>query len=434
MPLPSPVSAGQPSSAANYQSLATNLQAEFTRRGPFYMQIIGTPVTALNGTYTVTSAVYSPSTNLSTITITVPTPIYASAISATVVFTSASGGLFSSVPVTIRSSGFTFIITGNLQTNAIIGAVYAMSALPTVTTGHAINASDFNAFQAAILQMNTFNLSNVALTTLAAMHMSTGNPVSHNDFNALLSALTFVVGQPLTYTLNVTLSANTPGYNMRSAAITAGWDGLTPLHMNLTINGGVYVFGGGTFGAAGTGNLPYALDTGGPFPLASVLTLANSGTITGYGGNGGHSQFNWDYTAPTSGSSALHVQYPITITNNGVIAGGGGGGQAALISFYGTIGASGGGGGAGEPPGTGGPAYANVYAAGAPGTATTGGAGGYSGITLGGAGGSLGAGGGGSMTVYGPPAFPAPGIAGNAVVGNGYITWALTGTRLGPII
>lgn len=106
---------------------------------------------------------------------------------------------------------------------------------------------------------------------------------------------------------NLTINVNTTNYNLRNAAVAAGWDGVLPLKATVTIAAGVQV------GSYSSSN--YAFQTGTSFPAGSSLTLVNNGSIIGARG------------APSStGGSALLVQAPITIHNVGTIAGGGGGG------------------------------------------------------------------------------------------------------------
>ena len=91
----------------------------------------------------------------------------------------------------------------------------------------------------------------------------------------------------------------------------------------------------------------YALTTG-DWPSGVILEVVNNGYIAGAGGNG--AAFMADAPSPpyssvsTAGKDGLFASYPVTITNNGVIAGGGGGGGGGSASGFG--GAWGGGGGA----------------------------------------------------------------------------------------
>lgn len=270
-----------------------------------------------------------------------------------------------------------------------------------------------------------------------------------------------------------TISANTANYNIRTAAIAAGWDGLRPIVARIFVNPGIVV----TSASDGTP----AFDTGLGIPIGSVLELINSGDIVGAGGTGG-TDYNGSAWGPYHGNGggiAFRAQYPIKVTNTGKMVGGGGGGGCGL-AFYnppysmyafgggggggagrqtgpgGIGGASGGWGTAGNgasasgdfvTPGAGGggggTSYAYQYQTGTDakgnpvyGTAYYYGYGGNGGI--GGAPGSAGTAG----TVCTSPTFGSGyfyglkgngGGAGPAVLGNAIVTWISTGTRTGPI-
>jgi hypothetical protein len=126
------------------------------------------------------------------------------------------------------------------------------------------------------------------------------------------------------FTFNTTISSNTIDYNLKSAAIAAGWNQTDTMFATVTINSGVYVY------ASSTG--AYAFDTGSTFPTGTTLALINNGTIIGKGGNGGTAGYFLLGSGFQSGSAgaaagpALIARYAISITNNGAINGGGGGG------------------------------------------------------------------------------------------------------------
>lgn len=265
-----------------------------------------------------------------------------------------------------------------------------------------------------------------------------------------MAVLLMVSGGSTPFSFTPTISADTSNYNLRSAALAAGWDGVAPLNATVTINSGIVVSANATS--------QYAFDTGASFPAGSTLALVNNGYILGMGGAGGST-----YNAPTAGQPggpALYAQAAITITNNGTIGGGGGGGGRGSIydseqdgELYG--GGAGGGGRSGRTNSAGGTG-ANLDGVGVQnagnggaGTFSAAGGGGVGGITSdyygpgssGGAGGGWGAagsagqnstaGGTGYEVLY--AAQTAGGAGGAAVVGNSNITWAATGTRLGSI-
>jgi len=253
-------------------------------------------------------------------------------------------------------------------------------------------------------------------------------------------------GKSFYYFFNQTISSNTVNYDLRSAAVAAGWNQTTPLNATVTINGGVYVY------ASSTG--VYAFTVTGSFPAGSILTVINNGAIVGYGGRGGNAGYvpgipSGANAAPgAAGGPALFVSVATTVTNNGTIGGGGGGGGGGAGGSFNpnpkqitSTRRNGGGGGGGRvlgAGGTGGSVTPAPGGAGAPGgTATLASAGGGGAATTpGGAGGGLGSSGsaGGNSTSPGGTTFGGGGGgSGAAVVGNGNITWPAFGSRLGPI-
>jgi hypothetical protein len=243
----------------------------------------------------------------------------------------------------------------------------------------------------------------------------------------MFAAPNFFTSGSKEFAFTVTIATDTQNYNLKTAAIAAGWDQVAPLIASITINTGI------TVGSSSTAT--YAFDTGATFPIDTTLALTTIGTgrILGKGGQGGANG-----TSGTAGGPALHVQAAISITNNGTIGGGGGGGGngEGVNNGAGYATGGGGGGGAGNSIGLAGGTGSN-------GTATTGGAGGPRGTSgvmlggIGGAGGNLGSngtsGGSGANAPYATYGASGGGTGGAAVVGNSYITWITTGTRSGSI-
>lgn len=265
-----------------------------------------------------------------------------------------------------------------------------------------------------------------------------------------------VIGSSV-FEANLVIAANTYDYNIRTAAIAAGWNQVTPLKATVVVNSGVYV------GASSTGT--YAISTGTSYPVGSVLTLINNGYILGAGGYGGsNSNYNTYPGSGGNGGTALNASTPINITNNGVIGGGGGGGGGAsgvqgsversggywmgdqwISAGYMTVQPNGGsgGGGQGYQGGSGGWNGAGgdgpQGAAGGNGTVSSFGAGGAGGDAgggyyggTGGNGGTLGSAGyGGTGGWTGP--YSSGGAGGYCTSGNANITWSVTGTRYGTL-
>lgn len=75
----------------------------------------------------------------------------------------------------------------------------------------------------------------------------------------------------LPYAFSYSVSANTNNYDVRAAAVTAGWDQVKPLSATLTVNAGV------TLGST-SASTP-ALSASGAFPVGSTFTLVNNGNV-----------------------------------------------------------------------------------------------------------------------------------------------------------
>jgi hypothetical protein len=164
----------------------------------------------------------------------------------------------------------------------------------------------------------TISLSESTVAALAGL--SIGAQVSFSTFYGKSA------GPP---TFNLTIAANTANYNMRTAAIAAGYSGTGAATVNCTINSGVYVY------STSTGS--YAFDTGTGWAASGVtLNLTNNGTILGMGGAGGNAaSYSSGWTGPnysigipgSAGGPGLIARRAINITNgSGIISGGGGGG------------------------------------------------------------------------------------------------------------
>lgn len=237
--------------------------------------------------------------------------------------------------------------------------------------------------------------------------------------------------------INLTISAHTLNYNLRSAIIAAGWDQVSRVIGRVTINSGIYVYSSSTATPAFT--------TGAALPAGSYFELVNNGLICGMGGIGGNGGASSGAGgAGGTGGVALQVLTQLHITNNNVIAGGGGGGGGGggYASQYVNYGAGGGGGAqtglTNTSGGAGGGGASGGGGAGGTGTSTAragGGAGGTNGSVAAGAGGAGGtwgaAGGAGGGSSYGGGAG---GAGGNCVTGSTSIIWLTIGTRYGGIV
>jgi len=227
--------------------------------------------------------------------------------------------------------------------------------------------------------------------------------------------------------ITLTIASNTYNYDVYTNRTPGYVAGITDLIV--TVNPGVAV------GSTSTGT--YAMLVPSAFNPGDTVTIVNNGTVIGMGGGGGlgAGPSGSPVGSPgAGGGNAVYVNRPTVITNNGTLAGGGGGGGGGSGSPSGgkrrtLVQGGGGGGGAGFDGGAGG---AGVPTAGSPGTLPAGGAGGAGGAGPGGPGGGQGAAG----TAGTPGAFGAGGTGGGAghyIVGNPFVTYPATGTRLGSV-
>lgn len=296
---------------------------------------------------------------------------------------------------------------------------------------------------------------NTELGVSATATRSLNDSTTRTLFNVSSGTISLSNGYGKANQFAFTISSNQTNANLRTLAINAGWNQSSKVVA--TINSGVYVSANstGTPGLTISGSFPGGVD------------LINNGYIIGQGGNGGAGipgETIYTNGGPGgNGGNALSVSTSVTITNNGIIAGGGGGGGGSDKTYIGDFpaGGSGGGGGrTGTTASSGGAAgsgarYQGNYSylagvSGGAGYSAAAGAGGggvskytadsYFGQTgsgtllYGGNGGGWGSNGGAGQNTGNFTASPGGGgAAGYAVSGNGYISWAATGTRYGGI-
>ena len=137
-----------------------------------------------------------------------------------------------------------------------------------------------------------------------------------------------------------TFTSSVQEYNLRNDLLANGWDGVTPVDAQITVNSGVYVW---------SDNISTAAFTTGSLVADSVISIINNGYIIGKGGHSDsyNGAFNTStITSVQSGGPAINLNYPVSITNNSYIAGGGGGGRSVWDNTY-NYAFRGGGGGAG---------------------------------------------------------------------------------------
>jgi hypothetical protein len=131
------------------------------------------------------------------------------------------------------------------------------------------------------------------------------------------------------YNLNLTISSNITSYNVRTAALAAGWTGTNPLNLKLTINSGVTV--------SGTGNNTSSAILLTSLAAKSIITINNNGTVVGSGGAAGYSTSNGGaFGYPGNPTSVTPRDYPNDYGGTGYPIGPGAGGSTpGNNSFYG---------------------------------------------------------------------------------------------------
>lgn len=274
----------------------------------------------------------------------------------------------------------------------------------------------------------SFSNINTELGVSSTATRSLNDTTTRTLFGIASGAISMSDGYGKANAFNFVISSNTTNINLRSAALTAGWNGTSKLIA--TINSGVVVY------STSTGS--YAMTVNGSFP--GGVDLINNGTILGKGGDGGSSD-----GVGGNGGPALLVQSTIAIDNtSGRIAGGGGGGGSGTGWGYcsyqdegvcysygyepGGVGGGGIGNGSGYQSGT-------LTSAGSGQSCSSFGNGWCYYKGSGGNGGSYGSAGAYGVCGCPPSYYPsiAGGAGGAALVGNSNITWVSTGTRNGAI-
>ena len=259
-------------------------------------------------------------------------------------------------------------------------------------------------------------------------------------YNATTKKIEFCTGtawQTLAIVSNVfsatlSIQVTTTNFDASSAATAAGWDGVSPVSLTITVSTGAVV------GSNSAASPAMTIDA---FPTGSSITLINNGTVVGAGGQGGQFVYANNAQSGGSGGTALKILTTTKITNNGIIGGGGGGGAGGSRCYGGP---GGGGGGAGYVVAAGGVGQADYGSTGTNGAAGNTSTGGAAGVSYGlsmqpGVGGGLGAAGGNSGNNAPCQAgsywwIQLGGTAGNAVDGNSYVTWTALGTVYGSKI
>lgn len=226
-------------------------------------------------------------------------------------------------------------------------------------------------------------------------------------------------------TLTITIATNTNNFDVYSNVVATG--------SYSTGSTDVIVVNNAIVNSASTPT--YAMLVPSSFSSGDTVQIINNSFIYGCGGAGGPGTPGAGSPGATGGLG-IYVNRPVTIINNGTIAAGGGGGGGGGRGLQGPLKAGsltiGGGGGGGAGGGTGGTPNGVPSPGPAPGPGGAGNGGSIIAAGPGGPGGALGAAGSpGTAT----PAAGAGAGAGtnNYITGNPFVTWAVTGTRLGGV-
>lgn len=267
-----------------------------------------------------------------------------------------------------------------------------------------------------------------------------GRPHDNGTFPAGQISFSDFYGRSRRKEIDVTLT-NVFNVNMRSVALSNGWNGTSPLDLTVRISG----FCGSTDVSI------YAFDTDTSYPSDSLLRLVVNGgsVVVGRGGPGGQSSGgrtcgDGDGNPGGNASPALwsRANVPFRIFNAGTISGGGGGGGGGGGDY--DWHASGGGGGGGAGFGTGFPfrnycgvTFDRAGGVGGNGNEVSGGGGGFpgnTGVGAGGPGGGLASqgrsgymgyepGNPGGSTIRAPKGAGRGGFGARAIIESAAITW-----------
>lgn len=138
-----------------------------------------------------------------------------------------------------------------------------------------------------------------------------------------------------TFSFIATISSNTTSYNLATQATSAGWNGVAPIIANVTINNGVVV--------SGTGNGTSSAFVINGLSEKSIITINNSGTVTGIGGaSGSNGSGAGTFAYPGNPTSVTAITYANNYGGTGYPTGYGAGGSTPGWNFYSGGGAPGG--------------------------------------------------------------------------------------------
>lgn len=143
-----------------------------------------------------------------------------------------------------------------------------------------------------------------------------------------MSVISIIAGAGGAFLFNATISTNTSNYNLRTAAIGAGWNGTKPLKATITINSSVVVSGTGT-GASSA----FVVNN---IPTGSSLAILNNGTVVGSPGTAGSNTTNSSaHSYPGNPVSVSAINYANAYPGTGYPTGAGAGGSCPGNNAFG---------------------------------------------------------------------------------------------------
>ncbi len=119
---------------------------------------------------------------------------------------------------------------------------------------------------------------------------------------------------------SISINTNTTNFSLKTAITALGWNGSSPINVN------VYIASGVTIGSTST-TAAFTVES---FPSGSVINIINNGTIAGY-----------SLSASGTAGPALSIASPVNLINNSnAIISGGNGANTSTITYYGNSGAA----------------------------------------------------------------------------------------------
>lgn len=187
------------------------------------------------------------------------------------------------------------------------------SCTPTTYSGYSIPVINYNQSQ-TVTKTITWGTGSILASCSNNGVLSYGNETitCANGYILQSGACSLV-----SYVFNQVITTNIANYNLKSAAIAAWWNQVTPLSATITLSGSAYIYSSST-------TTP-AFDTGNGFPVWTQLVLINYWFIVGKWWNWWYWAMGWYcnlsswWANATNWWPALSASTSLSITNNGTI-------------------------------------------------------------------------------------------------------------------